>query len=154
MDSQSQSLPQSQSPPAGVKKPRKKPRVRQVISTETWEAIEKAVCAGMGFSEAARVFGVLSPHTIIMRSRAQHWPVPSRVQERARLLQESLQSRSEAAQEARNGNDQAIEAAAQSWAEKGETHRALAFDFAHGALKAAAKAPPPVESWRDIDFLR
>jgi hypothetical protein len=127
--------------------------VRQVISAETWEAIEKAVCAGMGFSEAARVFGVLSPHTIIMRSRAQHWPVPSRVQERARLLQESLQSRSEAVQERRNGNEKAIEAAAQSWAERGEMHRQLAFQIATSELKKVAHAPPLVESWRDVDFL-
>jgi hypothetical protein len=84
-----------------------------------------------------------------MRSRAQHWPVPSRVKERARLLQESLQSRSEAAQEARNGNDQAIEAAAQSWAEKGEQHRQLAFSLANGALRQAHREGLPVTSWRD-----
>jgi hypothetical protein len=127
--------------------------VRQVISAETWEAIEKAVCAGMGFSEAARVFGVLSPHTIIMRSRAQHWPVPSRVQERARLLQESLQSRSEAAQERRNGNEEVIQTVAETWAEKGEMHRQLAFQIATSELKKVAHAPPLVESWRDVDFL-
>jgi hypothetical protein len=106
----------------------------------------------MGFSEASRAFHV-NVHTIIMRSRRDHWPTSSRVEERARLLQASLQRQSEAAQERRNGNDQALEAAAESWAQKAERHRALAFDFAHGALRTASKAPPPIESWRDIDLI-
>jgi hypothetical protein len=91
-----------------------------------------------------------------MRSRREHWPIPSRVEERARLLQASLASlqrqQSEAAQERRNGNEEAIEALAETWIQKAERHRALAFDLAHNSLKAAAKAPPPAESWRDIDL--
>jgi hypothetical protein len=78
---------------------------------------------------------------------------PKRVQERACQLQRQLQRQSEAAQEERNGNDQAVEAAAQSWAEKGEAHRALAFQIATSELKKIAKAPPAVESWRDVDVL-
>ena len=141
MDSNSQSQSPSQSPSAGAKKARKKPKAPQQIDEATWLAIEKAVVAGMGFSEASRAVNV---HTIIMRSRRDHWPTSSRVEERARLLQASLQRQSEAAQERRNGNDQALEAAAESWAQKAERHRALAFDFAHGALRTASKAPPPI----------
>ena len=107
----------------------------------------------MGFSEAARTFGINNAHAVIMKSRAQHWPIPSRVQERACQLQQQLQRQSEAAQEARNGNDQAVEAAAQSWAEKGEMHRQLAFRIATSELRKVAHAPPLVESWRDVDFL-
>jgi hypothetical protein len=104
----------------------------------------------MGFSEAARTFGINNAHTVIMKSRAQHWPIPSRVQERVCQLQRHLQRQSEAAQEERNGNDQAVEAAAQSWSERGEMHRQLAFKLANGALAAAARTGGlPIESWRD-----
>ena len=120
-----------------------------MISPATWEAVKSACIAGMGFSEAARTFGINNAHAVIMKSRAQHWPIPSRVQERARQLQLQLQRQSEAAQEARNGNEKAIEAAAQSWAEKGEMHRQLAFSLANSSLAAAAKAGLPIETWRD-----
>ena len=132
-------------------KARKKPKKPQQISEATWLAVEKAVCAGMGYSEAARVFGIRSPHAIIMRSRRDKWPIPSRVEERARLLQASLQRQSEAAQERRNGNEKAIEAAAQSWAERGEEHRAIVYGITTAALKKVAHAPPPLESWADIE---
>jgi hypothetical protein len=66
-------------------------------------------------------------------------------------LTAALQRQSEAAQEARNGNDRAVEAAAQSWAEKGEAHRSLIYDLTNAALRKVAKAPPPLESWSDIE---
>ena len=44
-------------------------------------------------------------------------------------------------------------AAAQSWAERGEEHRAIVYGITTAALKKVAHAPPPVESWRDVDFL-
>ena len=105
----------------------------------------------MGFSEAARTFGINNAHAVIMKSRAQHWPIPSRVQERARQLQQQLQRQSEAAQEERNCNDQAVEAAAQSWAEKGEAHRSLVYGMTNTALRKVAKTPPPLESWSDVE---
>ena len=106
----------------------------------------------MGFSEAARTFGITNAHAVIMKSRAQHWPIPSRVQERACQLQQQLQRQSEAAQEARNGNEEVIEVVAQSWAERGEQHRLLAFQLAHNSLKTAAKQGLPIEDWRDADL--
>jgi hypothetical protein len=136
----------------GAKKPRKKPCPPQVIAPEVWVAVEKAVCAGMGYSQAARAFGIRSPHAIIMRSRRDKWPVPSRVEERARQLQASLQRSREAAEQRRNGNDTTTQSLAASWAERGEVHRAVAFDFAHNSLKAAAKAGLPVASWRDASL--
>jgi hypothetical protein len=140
------SKPQSQSPTGSKKKPRKPRCSPQVISPATWEAVKSACIAGMGFSEAARTFGINNAHAVIMKSRAQHWPIPSRVQERARQLQQQLQRQSEVAQEERNCNDQAVEAAAQSWAEKGEMHRLLAFKLANDALAAAARTGLPIES--------
>ena len=106
----------------------------------------------MGYSQAARTFGIRSPHAIIMRSRRDKWPVPSRVEERARQLQDSLQRRSMAAEQRRDVNEMTTETLAQSWAEKGEAHRALAFQLAHDSLKAAAKRGLPIESWRDVDL--
>ena len=129
------------------KRPRKKPRKPQQISEATWLATEKAVVAGMGYSEAARVFGIRSPHAIIMRSRRDKWPVPSRVEERARQLRDWLQRRSEAAEQRRDGNEITTETLAQSWAERGEQHRALTFQLAHSELKAASKRGVPIEDW-------
>ena len=123
-------------------KARQKPRKAQVIASEVWLAVEKAVCAGMGYSQAARAFGIRSPHAIIMRTRRDKWPIPSRVEERARQLQASLQRRSVAAEQRRDCNEITTETLAQSWAEKGEQHRALAFQLAHDSLKAAAKKGP------------
>ena len=63
------------------------------------------------------------------------------------VTKESLQSEA-VCEDYRNGNEEVIEAAAQSWAERGEAHRSLAFTASpHAALKKVAYAPPPLESW-------
>ncbi len=86
------------------------------------------------------------------KARRNLWPTPSVIQKRAEALQRGRSKAAERYEEARNENEEAIEIAAQSWAEKGEQHRALTFQLANGALKKAAKAPPPIESWRDVDL--
>ena len=126
--------------PLGLRRP--KPKAPQVIASEVWLAMEKAVCAGMGYSQAARTFGIRSPNAIIMRSRRDKWPVPSRVEERARQLQDSLQRRSMAAEQRRDVNEITTETLAQSWAEKGEAHRAIAFNLAHDSLKRSRQEGP------------
>jgi hypothetical protein len=123
-------------------KKRKKHKSPQAIEPATWDAVKAACVAGIGYSEAARVFGIRSPHAIIMKSRRDRWPIPSRVEHRAQALQARLQRRSETAQERRNGNDATTETLAQSWTEKGEAHRALAFQLAHDSLRKAAKTGP------------
>jgi hypothetical protein len=133
------------------KKPRKKPKQPQRISEATWQAIEKAVVAGMGYSEAARNFGIRSPHAIIMRSRRDKWPVPSRVEERARLLQDSLQRRLEAAEQRRDSNALTTETLAQDWVSRGEAHRALIYELTKTALRRLGNKPPPLEAWADIE---
>jgi hypothetical protein len=135
----------------GAKKPRKKPKAPQVIAPEVWVAIEKAVVAGMGYSEAARNFGIRSPHAIIMRSRRDKWPVPSRVEERARQLQGSLQRRSEAAEKRRDSNAVTTETLAQDWVSRGEAHRALIYELTKTALRRLGNKPPPLEAWADIE---
>ena len=97
----------------------------------------------MGYSEAARRFGIRSPHAIIMRARRNKWPVPSRIEERTLALQE----RYKACEQHRNCNEEVIQTVAESWAERGEQHRALAFNLAHSELKASYKRGLPIEDW-------
>ena len=128
----------------GAKKPRKKPRPPQVISPETWKAVEAAICiGGLGYSECGRKFGI-SPYAIMQRAKRNRWPVPSLIAKRAETLH---RGRSRAHQEQRSGNEEVIEIAAQSWAERGEQHRALTFNLAHSELKAASKRGLPIEDW-------
>ena len=129
----------SQSPPAGVKKPRK---MRQVIDDATWKAVEGAICVGgLGYSECGRKFGI-EPHAIMGKAKRNNWPLPSKIAERAAVLQ---------ARYNRNGNEEVIQAAAETWAEKGEQHRSLVHGITTAALKKVAYAPPPLESWSDIE---
>jgi hypothetical protein len=86
----------------------------QSIPAQTWQAVEKAVCAGMGYSEAARRFGIRSPHTIIMRARRNKWAVPSRIEERTL----ALQKRYRACEQHRNCNEEVIQTVAESWVER------------------------------------
>ena len=132
-------------------KKRKKHNSPQAIEPATWDAVKAACVAGIGYSEAARVFGIRSPHAIIMKSRRDRWPIPNRVEQRVQALQARLQRRSEAAQERRNGNDATTETLAQSWTEKGEAHRALAFQLAHDSLRKAAKTGLLVEDWASAE---
>jgi hypothetical protein len=138
----------------GAKKARKKPKAPQVIAPEVWVAIEKACCAGLGYSAAAREFGV-SVFAVMARSKRHGWPVGSRIQRRVEALQEArykARERYKPYDQQRSSNAQVTEAIAESWAEKGEAHRALAFDLAHNALREAAKQGLPIESWRDADL--
>ena len=130
------------------KKSRKSPKEPQLITPETWRAIETVIVAGgLGWTEAGRKFNV-SPHAIMMKAKRHGWAVPSKIAERTR----ALQARYKACESDRNGNEEVIQAVAQSWTERGEQHRALAFRLAHDSLKAAAKKGLPIESWRDADL--
>jgi hypothetical protein len=40
---------------------------------------------------------------------------------------------------------------ATSWAEKGESHRALPFEMANSALQKVARNAPKLEAWQDIE---
>jgi hypothetical protein len=137
----------------GAKKARKKPKAPQVIAPEVWVAIEKACCAGLGYSAAAREFGV-SVFAIMARSKRNNWPVGSRIQRRVEALQEArykARERYKPYEQQRNSNARATEALAESWAERGEQHRSLIYDMIHAALKKVAKSPPPLEDWSSIE---
>jgi hypothetical protein len=133
-----------------LKKARRKkaPKPPQAIDEATWRNIEAAICiGGLGYSECGRKFNV-SPHAIIMKAKRHGWAVPSKIAERTR----ALQARYRACESDRNGNEEVIQAVAQSWAERGEQHRLLAFQLAHNSLKRAAKRGLPIENWRDADL--
>jgi hypothetical protein len=100
-----------------LKKARRKkaPKPPQAIDEATWRNIEAAICiGGLGYSECGRKFNV-SPHAIIMKAKRHGWAVPSKIAERTR----ALQARYRACESDRNGNEEVIQAVAQSWAERG-----------------------------------
>jgi hypothetical protein len=137
------------------KKPRKKPKEPQKIDPAVWLAIKTAVCAGAGYSETARRFGV-SVFAIMQKARRNHWPTGSRIEQRVKVLQEARYKAREHYKpyaQQRDSNDETVEAIAQSWSERAEAHRMLSFGLAHGALKEAAKSGlPALQNWRDISM--
>ena len=116
----------------------KKARPPQQISPQTWKAVEAAVCiGGLGYSEAGRKFGI-EPHAIMMKAKRHGWALPSMIEKRVEALQKSVTERA-VCEGNRACNDQAGEIIAQSWSEKAEAHRAIAFDLAHASLRKAAR---------------
>ncbi len=137
----------------GTKKARKKPKAPQVIAPEVWLAIEKACCAGLGYSAAAREFGV-SVFAVMARSKRNKWPVGNRIQRRVEALQEArykARERYKPYEQQRNSNAQVTEAIAETWTEKGEEHRSIVYGMTNTALKKVAKNPPPLESWSYVE---
>jgi hypothetical protein len=129
----------------------KKPKKPQAIDSETWKTVEAAMCiGGLGYSEAGRKIGI-EPHAIMMKAKRHGWALPSMIQKRVEALQKSVTERA-VCEGNRACNDQAVEIIAQSWVEKAEAHRAIAFDLAHTALREAARKGLPIESWRDADL--
>ena len=123
----------------------------QAISEKTWEAVKAACISGMGFSAAARAFGINNVHTIIMKCRRNRWPIPARIQERAKALQEGRDKARKLARERSCNGDRALAVLAQDWVSRGERHRSLVYDLTSAALKNLAERPPPLESWGDIE---
>jgi hypothetical protein len=135
------------------KKPRRKkvPKAPRTIDEITWRNIEAAICiGGLGYTECGRKFNV-SPHAIMMRAKRHGWAVPSKIAKRVEALQKSVTERA-VCERNRACNDKVVDTIAKSWAERGEAHRALAFDLAHKALREAARKGVAIESWRDADL--
>src|SRR4029077_1011024 len=119
----------------------------QAISEKTWEAVKAACISGMGFSAAARAFGISNVHTIIMKCRRSRWPIPSRIQERAKALQEGRDKAHKLARERSCNSGLALEVLAEDWVSRGEQHRSLVYELANTALRSVAKQPPAIENW-------
>jgi hypothetical protein len=99
-----------------------------------WEIIERTCIAGMTFMDAAKEFGI-KEDTIRKRARRYKWPV-------ARAIGQAVQKAVQ--------NTEVTERTAQDWLAKGETHRAVVFDKASGAIKKANMQPP--KSWKEFDL--
>ena len=123
----------------------------QAISEKTWEDIKAACISGMGFSAAARAFGINNVHTIIMKCRRNRWPIPARIQERAKALQEGRYKAHKLARERNCNGDQALEVLAEDWISRGEAHRALVFDLTNTALRRLGNQPPDIANWPDFE---
>jgi predicted translin family RNA/ssDNA-binding protein len=59
--------------------------------------------------------------------------------------------RAEAYEAVRHCNETITEMIAESWAEKGERHRALAFEMANSSLQKASENLPKLQGWQDIE---
>ena len=99
-----------------------------------WGIIERTCIAGMTFMDAAREFGV-KEDTIRKRARRYNWPVSKAI---GKAVQKAVQ------------NAEVTERTAQDWLTKGETHRAVLFDRASGAIKKANMRVP--QSWKEFDL--
>ena len=87
------------------------------------------------------------PHAIMMKAKRHGWALPSKIQKRVEALQKSVTERA-VCEGNRACNDQAVEIIAQSWEERGEQHRALAFNLAHQNSKRLPNEVSPLKTGR------
>jgi hypothetical protein len=132
---------------SAAKKPR---RAAQQIPKKTWEAIKSAILSGAGYAETGRRFGV-SRFAIMMHAKRCKWPVGPMLEKRIQALQ---QHRYTPPKRDNTADELATELVAESWAQRAEEHKNLAFRLAHSALKKAEKSGGiPLETARDADLL-
>lgn len=102
--------------------------------TDPWAACREAVALGVGLKQAATTYG-LSYSAAKTRASREKWPTPLKVAAAADALKAAAQP--------------PATLAAQSWAERGEQHRAAVFKLASEALAKAR--PRRLEEWADIE---
>ena len=102
---------------------------RMAVQTPNWRAAREAVALGASLRDTAAAYGV-TVDAIRKRAQRESWPRP-----------EMLTSHPV----------QPLAVAAQTWAEKGEQHRAQIFKLAQRALSAIADTPPDLTNWADIE---
>jgi hypothetical protein len=101
---------------------------------DRWTAAREAVALGVSLKEAADSYG-LGYERLRKRAQREQWPQPAKL---ATL-----------AHDAAPPSVPPSQVAAQSWADRGEQHRAAVFKLASEAL---AKAKPRrLEEWADIE---
>ncbi len=99
--------------------------------------------------DAAREFGV-PEEAIKKRAQRQSWPTAGAIRAKAEKIMEERRLSVKSPVVPRVDITEKI---ADSWLEKAERHRGLAFDIAHKALKGAKEAGmiPAPRGWGDID---
>jgi hypothetical protein len=120
-----------------------------------WESIKLAVCGGMEQKEACSVFGI-PLNALKKRASREEWPTAKIVKKRASRLiserREMVRANSESPKKSQVESPKSLTSIlAESWAEKAESHRKLAFDIAHNALKRAPESAKVPVDWSDID---
>ena len=101
---------------------------------DRWTAAREAVALGVSLKEASDSYG-LGYERLRKRAQREQWPQPAKL---ATLAHDAAPPAVPPSQ-----------VAAQSWAERGELHRAAVFKLASEAL---AKAKPrKLEEWADIE---
>lgn len=119
-----------------------------------WEAIKTLVSSGVSFKEVADNTGV-AWESIKKRAQREKWPYPAAVARRAKEMMASVNKplvRTDQSVPSVPKADSELDLqsiVADSWLEKAENHRVLAFNLAHGALKRAKV--PVIRGWRDIE---
>ena len=101
---------------------------------DPWAACREAVALGVTLRQAAETYG-LSYGAAKMRASREKWPRPADL--------------SPAPQPGTPAPLPPVALASQSWAERGEQHRAQVFELARKALQAAK--PRRLEEWADIE---
>lgn len=117
-----------------------------------WEGIQTAVCAGMTYSDASNYFRVPCD-AIRKRASREEWPTVRAVKEKMEELQalKELPCSVLAPVSRSVTNANLTTVLAENWVERGENHRKLAYEMAHGAIKRANIANIDVKDWSDIE---
>jgi hypothetical protein len=107
------------------------------LTEEIRWALAKDACCSLGLNqrEASEKYG-LSYDALRKRCEREEWPLPERVSKAVTVL---------------SHNRLLVEKQAETWLEKGEKHRSLAYKMAHSALQDAASCPPEVKDWSDVE---
>lgn len=107
------------------------------LTEEIRWALAKDACCNLGLNqrEASEKYG-LSYDALRKRCEREEWPLPERVSKAVTILSQ---------------NRLLAEKQAETLLEKGEMHRAVAFDVGHKALKQALAAPPEIKDWADLE---
>lgn len=107
------------------------------LTEEIRWALAKDACCTLGLSqkEAATKYS-LSYDALRQRCTREEWPLPEKVSKMVTEL---------------SHNRLLAQTQAETWADKGENHRALAYKMAHSALKDASSCPPEVKDWADVE---
>lgn len=99
-------------------------------SKPNWPAAREAIALGASVRQVAESYGV-SVDALKQRIHREKWPRPEQIQYAPA--------------------PSPLVIASQTWAEKGEQHRAQIFKLAQRALASIADTPPDLTNWADIE---
>ena len=100
-----------------------------------WDEVKLFCVSGHSYKDASSKYDI-DEATIRQRSHREQWPMPERVSQLVTRVAE---------------NQQLAQKMAETWAEKGEEHRSLAFKVAKKAMEGVSMAPPEVKDWSDVE---